>query len=142
MAAKSMEELRKMLLKRTERAMRVTSDKAFKDLDYEVGEFYSGKQPRVYVRTYALGNTPRVTKEKITTSADSANISFDAYLDQSYVYKTGDKPSMDKVLDLANDGIPWASYVKPTVGKKGFWERAEKKIEKDLEDTMGKFFER
>ena len=49
---------------------------------------------------------------------------------------------MDKVLDLANYGIPWASYVNPTVGKKGFWERAEKKIEKDLEDTMGKFFER
>lgn len=143
MAVKSMEELRKMLLKRTERAMRETYEKAYWDLFYEVGEFYDSPDPKVYHRTYALGvKTPKVSKMEVVTSADSANISFDAYLDQSYVYKTGDKPSMDKVLDLANYGKPWASYVKPTIGKKGFWERAEKKFEKDLEDAMGKLFER
>ena len=138
-----MEELKKMFLKRKERAMRKTYEKADKDLFHEVGEFYDSPDPKVYVRTGALGiKAPKVTKMEVATSADYSNISFDAYLDQSYVYKTGDKPSMGQVLDLANYGTPWASYVKPTVGKKGFWESAEKKIEKDLEDTMGKFFER
>ena len=77
-------------------------------------------------------------------SGDEA--AFDAYLDQSYVYPTGDNPSMGQVLDLANYGKPWITKsgtpARHTLGKKGFWDRAEKKMEKTLDDTMSQFFDK
>ena len=142
-----MEELKVIMLKEADKAMRVTSKKALADMYEGTGWFYTGKKPKKYKRTGALGDTPRTTANKKTiTSRDTAEVSFDAYLDLKHDYTTGDKPSMEQVLELANYGKPWTTAsgaeAKDTVGKKGFWERAEKKIEKDLEDTMGKFFER
>ena len=51
---------------------------------------------------------------------------------------------MEDVLKLANNGITNSSVgkLRKTVGKQGFWEEAEKKIEKDLDDTLSSFFEK
>lgn len=152
--ASNMDELRSMLAKELEITMREVSDAALADMYDETGKFYTGKQPKVYVRTGALGNTPRVTNPKqIRSSRYETEISFDAYLDLTHQYSTGDEPSMEQVLLLASYGIPWQTKVyyvgdrkyggvpaKPTVGKSGFWQRAEVKMEKDLERIMRRRF--
>lgn len=142
MIAKNMIELERMLRKEVKEAMRATSGNAFRDMYEETQDFYSQGQPQIYERTGVLGTTPRVTK--VTSSGDET--SFDAYLNQEYRYATGDNPSMEQVLNLANYGIPWktqsGALARPTVGKSGFWERAEKKMEKTLDDTMSQFFDK
>ena len=142
MIAHSMNDLERMLRKEVKEAMRQTSGNMFRDMYEETQDFYSQGNPHFYERTGALGTTPRVTKT--VTSGDEAT--FDAYLDQSYMYQTGDDPSMAKVLDLANYGKPWITKsgtpARHTLGKKGFWDRAEKKMEKTLDDTMSQFFDK
>lgn len=152
--AKNMDELNKLLSKELEVAIREVSDEALADMYNETGRFYMGRKPKKYKRTGALGNTPKVTVPKqIRTSKYETEISFDAYLDKSHKYLTGDKPYMEQVLMLANYGIPWQTkkyfvggvayggkFAAPTVGKKGFWERAEKRIEKDLYKVMKRYF--
>ena len=144
MTANSMEELRALMLKEADKAMRVASEKVLADMYEETGKFYTGKKPKVYKRTGALGDTPRTTANtKVRKSRDLAEVSFDAYLDTEHVYSSGDKPDMEKVLELANYGKPWQTKsgadAKDTVGRKGFWERAEKKMEKHFNQTMRKF---
>lgn len=144
MTANSMEELRAVMLKEADKAMRVASEKALADMYEETGKFYTGKQPKVYKRTGALGDAPRITaNKKVITGSNTAEVYFDAYLDTEHVYSTGDRPEMEKVLELANYGKPWQTKsgadAKDTVGKKGFWERAEKKMEKHFNQTMRKF---
>lgn len=144
MTAKSMEELRAIMLRETDKAMRVASEKALADMYEETGGFYKGKKPKAYKRTGALGDTPGTTaNKKITKSQNLAEVSFDAYLDTNHIYSTGDRPEMRKVLELANYGKPWktksGSEAKNTVGKKGFWERAEKKMRKHFNQIMRKF---
>jgi hypothetical protein len=49
---------------------------------------------------------------------------------------------MEDVLALANDGENSSSvgYLRDTVGKEGFWDRAEDKIKEDFESTFFQFF--
>lgn len=152
--ASNMDELRSMLTKELEIAMREVSDAALADMYDETGKFYTGRQPKEYVRTGALGNTPRVTMpKKIRSSRYETELSFDAYLDLNHNYETGDQPNMEQVLLLASYGIPWQTKVyyvgdrkyggvpaRPTVGKRGFWQRAEKRMERDLERIMKRRF--
>jgi len=132
--------IRQMIMKDMRKAMNVVSEKALADLYEETGGFYTGGDPKVYERTGALGDTPKTTA--ITSSGKT--LSFDAYLDQTYQYSTGDNPSMTQVLALANDGTAWVTAsgatAKPTVGRGGFWDRAEEKIGKDFESTFSQFF--
>ncbi len=140
MTATNMRQLEQMLLKEMRKAMVVASDKVLADMYDETEKFYTKGKPKKYQRTGALGDTPNTTA--ITTSGNE--VSFNAYLDTSYTYTTGSTPSMTQVLDLANYGIPFTTKngypAKPTLGKKGFWERAEKKMQKTLDRTMKKFF--
>lgn len=140
MQANNMKELETILRKEMEKAMRITSDKVLADMYEETYGFYTGSNPKQYQRTGALGDTPKTTA--ISSSGDS--VSFQAYLDTSGGYTSGDKPSMTQVLHLANYGTPWTTAsgapARQTVGKKGFWERAEQKMQKELDSTMGAFF--
>ena len=140
MSARNMAELERDILNEIKKAMQVTSSGALADMYEETGDFYSQGEPVVYQRTGAIGDTPRTT----ALSKGGNSVSFEAYLDTSHTYTTGSNPNMQQVLELANYGIPFTTkngkQARPTVGKKGFWERIEKKIEKRLEDTMGKFF--
>ena len=140
MTAKNMKELEQMLLKEMRKAMDVTSERILADMHDETSGFYTQGSPKMYQRTGALGDTP-----KTTAVSSSGNVaSFKAYLDTSGGYTTGDNPSMKQVLDLANYGKPWTtkngSPARATLGKKGFWERAEKKMQRTLDRTMRQFF--
>ena len=130
MRVNSTEELERALMRNMRNAMKSVEAKALADMYDETGKFYTGGEPKEYQRTGALGDTPRTTKP--TLSGDT--VEFKAYLDTSGGYTTGKKPSMEQVLTLADKG----SYpgLRPTVGKGGFWERAEQKIEKALDTTM------
>ena len=134
MRANNMQELENMMRKEMRKALSVIEKKALADMHEEAGDFYTGGEPKMYERTGALGDTPKTTEIK----SNGNEMSFKAYLDTNYTYTTGVSPSMEAVLTLANKG----SYpgLKPTVGKTGFWDRAEKKIKKDFNDVMKSFF--
>ena len=140
MTAKNMKELEQMLLKEMRKAMNVASERMLADMYDETGGFYMQGNPKMYQRTGALGDTPKTT----AVSSSGNVVSFKAYLDTSGGYTTGDNPSMTQVLDLANYGKPWTtksgSPARATLGKKGFWERAEKKMQRTLDRTMRQFF--
>lgn len=140
MTAKNMKELEQMLLKEMRKAMNVASERMLADMYDETGGFYTQGNPKMYQRTGALGDTPKTT----AVSSFGNVVSFKAYLDTSGGYTTGDNPSMTQVLDLANYGKPWTtksgSPARATLGKKGFWERAEKKMQRTLDRTMRQFF--
>lgn len=144
MTANSMEELNAMLIKDLNKAMGVTSEKTLADMYDETGKFYTGKQPKVYQRTGALGDTPKTTAVTVSSDKSGGSASFDAYLDIGHKYSTGSMPGMQEVLNLANSGIRFTTKngypAKDTVGKKHFWERAEKNMEKTLNSTLKKFF--
>lgn len=135
-----MKELEQMLLSEMRKAMVVASDKMLADMYEETYGFYTQGDPQMYDRTGALGDTPKTTN--ITSSGDT--VSFEAYLDKSGGYTTGDNPSMEQVLNLANYGQTWTTsgghQARHTLGKKGFWERAEVKMENTLNDVMEQFF--
>ena len=140
MAAKNMNELEQMLLKEMRKAMNVVSEGILADMYDETYGFYTQGNPKMYQRTGALGDTPKTT----AVSSFGNTISFEAYLDTSGSYTTGDNPSMEQVLNLANYGNAWITSggnpARPTLGKKGFWERAEKKMQNTLNKTMKQFF--
>lgn len=73
------------------------------------------------------------------------SVSFEAYLDKKHQYTTNSNPNMQQVLDLANEGKKFTTKngypAKATVGQKGFWERANDKMKKSLDDTMRSFLD-
>lgn len=130
----SVSELKTAIMRDIRKAMNVASSKALADLYEGTGDFYTGDEPNRYERTGALGDTPRVTG--LTSGSDE--VSFRAYLDTAHQYSTGIQPSMSAVLELANEG----SYpgMRPTVGKNGFFDRADDNIEKDIDSVFNSFF--
>lgn len=140
MVAKNMKELEQMLLKEMKKAMSVTSKKISEDMYDETGNFYTKGKPQMYERTGALGDTPKTTE----IFSVGNTVSFKAYLDTSSKYTTGDNPSMEQVLDLANYGKPWVTKggqnARPTLGNQGFWDRAEDKMQVTFDRTMKQFF--
>lgn len=136
--AKNMKELEAMLMKEISKAMNVVSEKTLAEMYGETYKFYTKGKPKAYERTGALGDTPRTTSLTVAGHL----ISFDAYLDLEHQYTTGKNPPILDVLRLANSGITKGSvgYLRPTLGKKGFWESSEKKMERVLNSTMRKFF--
>lgn len=138
--ASNMDELNAMLMSEMRKAMDVASSQMLPDMYDETYKFYTKGESKMYERTGALGGTPKVSPP----TAIDKTVSFDAYLDTTHRYTTGKNPTMLDVLNLANYGIIDSSvgYLKPTLGKKGFWEAAEKKMDKTLNRTMKKFFKK
>lgn len=138
MAARNTSDLHAEILAQMKKAMNTVSIKALADMYEETGDFYEGTEPKQYNRTGALGDAPRTTN--ISDNGDS--VEFKAYLDKEYTYTTGKNPTMEDVLNLTNDGITNSSVgkLRKAIGKQGYWERAEEKMEKSLEDTMKKYF--
>lgn len=138
MVANNMKQLEQMILREMRTAMNVASKKMLADMYDETEGFYTGKEPAMYERTGALGDSPRVT----TPTVGVNSVEFDAYLDTSHQYTTGKNPTMLDVLNLANDGITSSSVgkLRPTVGRKEFWQRAEEKMEKTFDEIMRSFF--
>ena len=142
MTANNMNQLNNMLMKELRKAMNVASDKMLADMYGETGKFYTKGKPKSYERICALRHPPRTTALKTFGNI----VSFEAYLDLNHQYTTGSYPSMEQVLNLANSGIPFTSKngypARPTLGRKGFWEASEKKMERTLNQTMRKFFKK
>lgn len=134
MIATSMAQLEQQLSNQMRKAMTVANVKAEADLFEETAKFYTGGTPVMYQRTGQLGSTPMTTP----VTGGGKQYSFKAYLNESGGYSTGKKPGMLQVLILANyGGYPG---LRPTVGKGGFWQSAEQKIQKDLNTTFASFF--
>lgn len=137
--ARNMQELESQILNEMRKAMNETLAQAGTIMIRETARFYTVGNPK-YVRTYALGRTPRTTP----VFQEGKSLMFEAYLDTNYQYHTGSNPYMEEVLSLANDGIrfPTKNYyeAKPTLGKKGFWQRSEKDISKAFIGNMRKYF--
>lgn len=142
MVAKNMAQLNNMLMNHTKKAINVVSNKVLADMYDEVAKFYTKGEPVMYERTGALGNIPKVTASAETTNANGGSVSFKAYLDTSTRYTSGKKPTMEDVLNLVNYGITQSSVgaLRKTVGQGAFWEKSEEKMEKNLNETMRKFF--
>lgn len=141
MVANNIAELERMLMSRMKAAMNVAAAKMEADVYEQTYSFYAQGNPKVYVRTGALGNTPKVTAAK----ASDKTVSFDVYLDTNYQYSTGDNPSMQQVLELAENGTAWTTKsgapARSTVGNGGFWKRSENTFQKTLDNVMSSFFE-
>lgn len=138
MVAKSSEQLCQQIMKEMRKAMKIVSDKALADMYEEVGDFYTGGEPKMYQRTGALSDTPRTTNP----TNGGRIVSFNAYLDTTHRYTSGKNPTMLDVLNLTDKGLTNSSvgHLRKAVGKSGFWERAEKKMEKDFNEIMRSFF--
>jgi len=123
------DEIKQMLLK----ACKEMAVKAKREMQEETWDFYFGGMPAVYQRTGSLGNTPEVTP----VSVSGNSITFDAYLNQDYTYTTGKRPSMNEVLQLANEGE--LAGFRPVVGKTGFWDRAKERMKGEWQDILQKY---
>lgn len=138
--ARNDKQLRDLILKDMKAAMTAVKQSALADMQEATDYFYIGREPKSYRRTYALGDTPSVSNIKV----DAGGLMFCAYLDDGTHYTSGSRPSMGEVLRLADQGIPFTTRngfdARPTVGNKGFWEKAEKEIEKSLYKIMGEYF--
>lgn len=139
MAAKNMKQIETMLRKEVRKSMECVSQKALEDMYEETGNFYTGKEPILYERTGALGDTPRTT----TLTISGNEISFNAYLDENHRYTTGKNPTMEDVFNLTKTTPVHNSsvgYLRSVRGRVGFWERAKDKMERDFNETLRKTF--
>ena len=145
MTANNMAQLNSMLMRQLQKAMNVVSEKSLADMYEETGKFYTGGEPEKYKRTGALGDTPRTTPSTSSIGSNGGSVYFEAYLDTAHSYTSGSNPNMKQVLDLANDGIAFTTKngypARPTVGKGGFWQESEKKINDNLNNTLSVFFD-
>ena len=140
-SARNAKQLNALIMKDLKKAAHIASEKMLADMYEETGDFYTGGEPVMYRRTGALGDTPRTTSISASSTADGGSVSFKAYLDTSTSYTTGRNPSMKTVLDLANNGGDMTNPpMKAVVGKSGFWDRAEKKMEESFKETMEQLF--
>ena len=138
--ANNMAELRAMLLKEMSSAMKEASETALADMQEATDYFYAGGTPKKYTRTGALGDTPTVTDVR---RSGSDAVAFDAYLNEQSSYTSGSRPTMGQVLLLADHGIPFTTKngeSRPTVGNKGFWNKAKIEIKKSLRKTIKAHF--
>lgn len=115
-------------------AMSVVKIKALADMRESIGEFYAGGTPVMYARTGQLLSTPRTTG----LMGGGNTVSFDAYLNQGGGYSTGKMPSMATILQHTNYGA--VAGLRPAVGSPGYWEKAETRIQADLNSVFASFF--
>ena len=140
MVATSLAQLEEQIRARAKEAMTLAKEMSLYDLRLCVTKFYTGGTPVMYQRTRALGNTP-----KVSSLSDGGNtIEFEASLDTGHQYTTGANPTMLQVLKLANNGEPFTTpsgaSARPTVGRGGFWEEGKQRVEKDLYNSMKRYF--
>lgn len=142
----SIAELKLKILTEMDASMAAAKTLMQAHMEKELASFYSQGTPKVYDPNNGNQRTHQMEHTARTTDVDwSGNVfTFDAYLDQSGSYTSGSKPTMGQVLDLANYGIAFTTKngypARPTLGKGGFWERAEKYFQKDLDKAFSIYF--
>lgn len=127
----SIAQLKSVLNRQMQRAMREIQKEAYRKTRDDVKEFYSSGSPLIYERTGALGETPQTTPMQ----SSGSKASFTIYLDQSHNYSTGrDLTSMSALLPAAENG----GY--GILGKPGFWQKSESDIQDTIDSIMGSYF--
>lgn len=140
---KNISQLHSLLLRRVESAMDSVQREVLKGMYTETYGFYTSREPKVYQRTGALGDSPRVTTVTVKRRLHGGKVSFEAYLDTNYTYTSGRHPNMLDVLNVAENyknNNSSVGYLRPPVGKQGFWRRSQKRIDKAINKQLGKFF--
>lgn len=129
-------EMERAMKKKITRAMQEFRLKASDDMKEEMAEYYMSGTPKVYERTYEMDNSPEV----LPVIDEGDEITTIARLNTDFKYNTGKEPTMEDVLNLANYGTNQSSvgYLRDTVGKEGFWEEMQDRMEKDFYSTMRK----
>lgn len=129
-------EMERAMKKKITRAMQEFRLKASDDMKEEMTEYYMSGTPKVYERTYEMDNSPEV----LPVIDEGDEITTIARLNTDFKYNTGKEPTMEDVLNLANYGTNQSSvgYLRDTVGKEGFWEEMQDRMEKDFYSTMRK----
>lgn len=94
-------------------------------MNEELEGFYAGASPVYYQRTGTLGTTPQISNKYCTPN--SAGVT--ASLNQGISYSTGTFSGAD-VIDAAEHG----NY--GIVGKSGFWERSNSRIEEVVDNAI------
>lgn len=138
--ARNMAQLERMLLNQMQKAMSVASEKMLADTMEETYAFYTQGKPKIYIRTGALGDSPKTT----ALSVNGKTISFEVYLDKNLGYEVPNTAFTDRgyasyfsgaqVLSAAENG---KAHI---LGKSGFWKRSEETFQKTLDSTMRQFF--
>lgn len=137
--ARNINELNRMLHKELRKAMTVTAKKVLADMYKETGDFYTGGEPDMYIRTGALGDTPTTT----AISVNGNEMTFEAFLNTQHQYTTGKNPNMLQVLRLTNDldtDQPGIGRLLEAKGSPQFWDRALQQMEKTYDDVLSSFF--
>lgn len=136
-------ELEQMFRQALQMAMQAVESKAKDDMFEEVGNFYSIGSPTIYRRTGGLRSSPRTTGVSVGGAFGGISASFEAYLEPPH-YRVPN-------IDFTSRG--YASYFSPlqamnaaeyhfahVLGRPGFWQRSERRIEQDLNSTLASFF--
>lgn len=143
MVATNLNQLNQQLLNRLQSAMSVVSSKVLADMYQETGSFYTQGKPKIYVRTGALGDSPCTTSPTSSVSGTGGSVSFEAYLQENNYPVPNDAFtsrgysshfSGKEVLEAAEN------HTAHILGKPGFWNRSEKKFQKELDTTIRQFF--
>lgn len=130
------DELAQLIMKDIQSAVQLTEKYAIADMGMAISHFYAGGYPKMYIRTYQLAKTPKTSGVRVLSNK---HVQFDAYLDDSGGYTTGKHPSMAQVLDLTDKGS--SPGLRPAVGSTGYWDMANKYIEKHFDDCMKQYFD-
>lgn len=132
-------ELERMIVQEMQKAMQATQTKIKADMLKETQAFYSQGNPSLYERTGQLGNSPRTTG----ISSGGTSVSFEAYLQLGSYHVPNEKftsrgfASYFSPLQVMTAAEAGAARIK---GKSGFWERSLTHMERDLEQTFGRYF--
>lgn len=136
MVANNMNELRAMIQAEMLAAMTEARTTMETTLKKEVSSFYTQGKPKVYVRTGALGKSPKVDP----ISGAGNNLSFKIYLDTNYSYNMPNPLfrqswySTEQVIQAAEN------HTSHILGKPGFWQRSEAQFQNLLDSAMAKHF--
>lgn len=104
---------------------------SFVDLEMEVGRYYNGTVPDVYIRTGTLMESPDVSP----VSKAGNSVEFEAKMDDSISYSTGTYNG-SQVITATNEGTSG------TIGNHGYWERAKEEMKENTISAYSQYFSR
>ncbi len=122
-------EIKKDLQKKLQNTIDEVAYRSENIMHDEIERFYTGETPVYYQRTGTLGTTPQIT-DKYCTSKEAG---VTASLNQNIFYNTGGF-SGAQVINAAEHGQAGI------VGRSGFWERSEVRIEDMVDNVISKNF--
>lgn len=123
--------LKKAMQNEMENAMIETEGYSYRDALNNNSDYYVGSTPEMYERTYQYKNSPRTTG----VQGNGDNYNFEIYLDMGFNYETGTW-STPKIFDAIENGGGG------TIGNHGQWRRTEEYIQKNINSSFGKRFDK